>query len=97
MTDQFEWDEDKNASNLEKHGISFEEASEIFKGPVFTNTDDRFDYGEARENSIGILGELVVISVVHTDRSGKTRMISARKATKKERRLFYDYLEKAIG
>jgi len=97
MTPEFEWDDDKNAANLTKHGISFEEAAEIFENPVYTKVDDRFDYGEAREISVGILGEAIVISVVHTDREGRTRMISARKATRKERRLYYAYLEKALG
>ncbi|MGH1399097.1 MAG: BrnT family toxin [Alphaproteobacteria bacterium] len=97
MAPEFEWDDDKNAANLTKHGISFEEAAEIFKNPVYTKVDDRFDYGEPREISVGILGETIVISVVHTDREGRTRMISARKATRKERRLYYAYLEKALG
>lgn len=97
MPDHFEWDEDKNAINLAKHGISFEEASDIFNGPVYTRNDDRFDYGETREISIGIIGEAIVINAVHTDREGRTRLISARKATKKERRLYFDYLEKALG
>ncbi|BAZ16405.1 hypothetical protein NIES4071_82810 [Calothrix sp. NIES-4071] len=45
---QFEWDENKNTQNLKKHGISFEEAREIFDGIIFTSIDDRFDYGEIR-------------------------------------------------
>lgn len=97
MTDEFEWDDLKSAENLTKHGISFEEATEIFNGPVFTRMDDRFAHDEPREISLGILGEMVVLSVAHTDRDGKTRIISARKATRSERRMFYAYLEKAFG
>jgi uncharacterized DUF497 family protein len=52
---EFEWDENKNRQNLNKHGISFEEAQEIFFGIVFTSIDERFDYDEIREISIGAI------------------------------------------
>ncbi|WP_449417367.1 BrnT family toxin [Phormidium nigroviride] len=52
---QFEWDDNKNVQKLKKHGISFEEAQEIFDGIVFTAIDKRFDYGEIREISIGAI------------------------------------------
>lgn len=93
----YEWDDGKNAENRIKHGIGFDEAVQIFDGPVLTNVDDRNEYGELREFSFGMLGGTIVLCVVHTDRDGVVRIISARKATKKERTLFYDYLEKAIG
>ena len=92
---QFEWDVNKNAQNLKKHGISFEEAQEIFDGLVFTAIDERFDYGgEIREISIGAIQGVVIVTVVHTERSGVTRIISARKATCQERETYYDYLAK---
>ena len=59
---QFEWDENKNAQNLKKHGISFEEAQEIFDGIVFTAIDERFDYGEIREISIGAIQGVVIVT-----------------------------------
>jgi uncharacterized protein len=43
---QFEWDENKNTQNLQKHSVSFQEAQKIFDRIVFTNIDDRFDYEE---------------------------------------------------
>ena len=89
---QFEWDETKNQQNQQKHHISFEEATEIFLGVVFTSISNKFDYGEIRGVSVGTIQNVVVIAVVHTDRHGKTRLISARKATPKERRKYYDYL-----
>lgn len=89
---QFEWDQNKNKQNLKKHGISFEEAIEIFDGIVFTNIDDRFDYGEIREISIGAIQNVVIITVAHTDRAGVIRVISARKATPQERKAYYEYL-----
>ena len=88
----FEWDENKNQQNIRKHGISFEEATEIFYGIVFTTIDERYNYGEIREISIGAIQGLIIITVVHTERSGNIRIISARKATLKEQRIYYDYL-----
>lgn len=89
---QFEWDENKNAQNLKKHGISFEEAQEIFDGIVFTAIDERFDYGEIREISIGAIQGVVIVTVIHTERNQFIRIISARKATRQERETYYDYL-----
>ena len=90
---EFEWDEEKNRANRTKDGISFEEAKAIFDGPVFTAPDDREDYGEERLISYGQLGMLVVVAVVHTSRSGRIRLISARKANRKERQAYYEHLE----
>ena len=92
---RFEWDENKNQQNRQKHGISFEEAKEIFSGIVFTSVDRRFDYDEIREVSIGTLQGFVIVTVAHTERNGKVRLISARKATPKERRQYYEYLAQA--
>jgi len=89
---KFEWDEEKNQSNIEKHGIRFEDAQTIFDGQILTKIDDRNDYGETREISLGLFNSTVVLLVVHTDRAGTIRLISARKATGKERQLY----EKAI-
>ena len=90
----FEWDEAKNKANLAKHGIAFEEAALIFRGLTLTEIDDRQDYGEKREISIGQLPEQVVVVVVHTDRSGVTRIISARLANRAERRRYDEYCKK---
>jgi uncharacterized protein len=89
---KFEWDEHKNNVNLRKHGISFQEAQTIFDGNVFNWIDDRLDYGEIRETSIGAIQGVVIIVVAHTERNGVTRIISARKATRTEREEYYDYL-----
>jgi hypothetical protein len=88
----FEWDADKDAENRAKHGISFEEAAHIFDGPVLTKIDDREAYGEVREISMGMLSPDAVLVVVHTERGANTRLISARKANRWERQIFYDYL-----
>jgi uncharacterized protein len=91
---RFEWDADKNLANRRKHGISFKEASTIFDGPVLSLGDEG-DESEIRERSYGLLGGIVVVCVIHTDRNGVTRIISARKATSNERKLFDAYLQKA--
>ncbi len=89
---EFEWDEDKNASNIAKHGISLAVARRIFEGVVLTHTDDRIDYGEVRKISIGSIGGTVVVVVVHTMRSGKIRIISARPANRAERKRYEEAL-----
>ena len=91
---EFEWDTNKSRSNLQKHGISFEEAKEIFRGPVLTAQDRRKEYNEMRFVSIGALSHLVVLIIAHTNRLGRIRIISARKANQTERGLYYEYLKK---
>ena len=92
----FEWDEEKNRANQRKHGISFEEAATIFEGPVLS-LEDEGHHSEVRERSYGLIGGVVAVCVVHTDRDGATRIISARKATRNERKHFDAYLQKAAG
>jgi len=87
----FEWDEDKNHLNIEKHGISFEEAVQIFNDVHLSRLDTREDYGEVREISIGMITGTVVTVVVHTDRDEAIRIISARKANKRERNAYHAY------
>ncbi|WP_071818230.1 BrnT family toxin [Crocosphaera subtropica] len=90
---EFEWDEQKNKNNIIKHGISFQEAKEIFKDPsLLTYIDDRFNYEETRQLSIGQLflpkQPIIIVLVVHTDRNGVTRIISARRASRKKRKFY---------
>lgn len=96
MDNAYEWDESKEEINLIKHGISFSEAIEIFQYPYLTKIDDRKDYGEKRIISIGTLDDeiIVILVIVHTKRETKTRIISARKANSKERKLYHEYIEK---
>jgi uncharacterized DUF497 family protein len=87
--EDFEWDERKAEANLRKHGISFRAAQAVFEDPLhLTYPDDRFDYGEAREITIGKIEDRLV-AVVHTDRDGKVRIISARDAEAAEARAYY--------
>lgn len=89
----FDWDDNKNQQNIRKHGIDFELAKRIFEHRVITALDTREVYGEDREISIGMVDGILILTVVHTERSGGiTRIISARKATRQERKRY----EKAL-
>jgi uncharacterized DUF497 family protein len=81
----YEWDEVKNQSNQKKHGISFNEAVEALKGFTINKIDNRFDYNETRIISIGKIEHSLIVTIVHTDRQGITRIISSRKANKLEK------------
>ena len=89
----FEWDEDKDSRNLVKHGVSFETARLVFDDPRAINLQDRHENGEERWQTLGAIGQTVVLLVAHTYREDGVgeeiiRVVSARKATHKERRLY---------
>lgn len=79
---EFEWCEKKRESNNEKHGVDFLEAALIFENRVLTKEDKRRDYGEVRLISLGLVDGVPYI-VTHTERNGKTRIISAHKGGRK--------------
>lgn len=80
------WDEAKNHANMLKHGIDFNDA-------VLSLRDERLDYGEERWASLGWIRTLVGV-VVHTERRGHAvRIISARKATKREAKYYVQRIE----
>lgn len=82
----FEWDEQKAAANFAKHGVSFAAASAVFDDPFALDIEERsMDYGELRRRVIG-LGNGIVLTVIYTERGNAIRLISARKATRIERR-----------
>jgi uncharacterized DUF497 family protein len=89
---RIEWDEKKSRSNRKKHGISFEIATEIFGDPFCLTVPDRTMEGDERFWTIGRLENQVILVVVHTlsDDHGEEviRIISARKATPRERRFY---------
>ncbi len=82
---QFEWDRAKAVANLRKHRVSFQEASTVLFDPLSTTFPDPASEGEQRFVTIGTsaLGQLLVVA--HTDRDGTIRLISARRATRRER------------
>jgi uncharacterized DUF497 family protein len=84
---EFEWDENKNQENIKKHGISFKRATKIFSGHVLEWIDNRYDYSEERIIAIG-RSEQTILYVIYTWRGDTRRIISARRATKDERRKY---------
>lgn len=91
-----EWDEQKKRLNLDKHGLSFEDAPLVFAEACVTFEDDRFDYKERRLVTLGPLASRVVV-IVHTPREEPdrlvTRIISMRKANERERQIYQKRLE----
>lgn len=86
---EFEWNPDKAKLNVEKHGISFQEAATVFNDPLsVTFPDPDHSIGENRYVIIGISRSRQLLVVAHTDRGEKVRIISARKATRPERRFY---------
>ncbi len=95
MSLQFEWDEDKARSNARKHGVTFEEASSVFADSLTAIfTDEAHSVEEVREIMVGHSAEGRLIVVSFTERSEAIRVISARQATKRERR---DYEQRPLG
>lgn len=84
---QFEWDAKKNKANVAKHDFSFEDARRAFSGPMLNRVDDRRDYGEERWIGLGRIKGVVVV-IAYTMRSGRTRLISARKASRNETKTY---------
>jgi len=88
---KYAWDKAKNRSNFAKHGLRFEDAEQVFSGQCVTFEDDRFDYGEERLITLGLLnGRLVVIA--HAPREGETRIISMRKGNRREQEIYQERL-----
>ncbi len=86
---QFEWDPNKAARNIEKHQVSFDEAATVFDDPMFiTVVDEEHSVDEERYITIGLSKQGRLLMVAHTDREGRIRIISARKATKREEQFY---------
>ncbi len=80
---EFEWDQAKHALTVQERGIGFDSASRIFQGRVVMWKDDRHDYGEARFRAVGEM-EGAILHVVFTWRGVARRIISVRRANRKE-------------
>lgn len=86
----FEWDDEKAASNLTKHKVCFEQAKGVFRDPFAIEfLDDSQDYGEERYVLIGMSAGRI-IAVVYTERNEHTRIISARKADPNDKRRYHE-------
>jgi uncharacterized DUF497 family protein len=93
---QFQWDETKRQYNIEKHGIDFVDAAEIFDDVRIEFEDSRRRYGEPRMCTFGFMqGQL--ICVIYTLRNEEVRLISARKANEREKRKYDELFKRAIA
>ncbi|MDX1947096.1 MAG: BrnT family toxin [Pirellulaceae bacterium] len=85
----FEWDQDKASSNEAKHGISFDEAQTVFADPLASTIyDPDHSDDEDRYLSLGMSGRSRILVVSFTDRDDRIRIISARVASRKERKQY---------
>jgi uncharacterized DUF497 family protein len=89
---EFEWDEKKDALNKRKHGVSFQSAKRVFFDPKRTEAfDKKHSLFEERLVTVGF-SDLILLTVVFTERNHSVRIITARKANKKEEeKYFYGY------
>jgi len=88
MIVEYEWDEDKRRSNLLKHGIDFIDIEQAFANETVTILDARHDYGEQRFITFGLFAGRVVV-IAHTETDEVIRIISVRKATKREESSYF--------
>lgn len=87
---RYNYDPDKRVSNLKKHGLDIDDARDVIEGTqTVTFEDKRFDYGEVRFLTLGLLhGVVVIIATAETDKT--IRVISMRKANKNEQKIYYE-------
>ena len=88
---RYEWDDAKRRANLAKHGLAFEDAEHVFSGSCYTIQDERFQYGEKRFITLGSLAGRVVV-IAHAARDNGTRIISMRKANRREQKIYQERL-----
>ncbi|MFZ2089191.1 MAG: BrnT family toxin [Desulfobaccales bacterium] len=94
---RFEWDEAKRLVNLEKHGVDFADAPEIFQGQMVIALDRRLDYGEDRFIGFGALKGRVMAIVFSRRRPDLVRIISLRKANPREQRRYEQAVRDRLG
>jgi uncharacterized DUF497 family protein len=89
---RFEWDKSKAKTNARKHGVRFEDAMLVFADSLALVEQDRLEGGELRWQTLGLAGGIVLLLVAHTVRDQQEdeiiRMISARRATRRERKRY---------
>jgi uncharacterized DUF497 family protein len=88
---EFTWSAAKRRANLKAHGLDFVDAPAVFEGPTYTFEDDRLPYSEHRFVTLGLLAG-VPVSLVHTESEYEIRVVSFRKATKREAQIYFDAL-----
>lgn len=89
---KFEWDEKKAAHNLQKHGVSFDEAQSVFEDPLFVDYyDSDHSSDELRYLVVGESRQARLLIVSYTEHDEATRLISAREVTPKERKAYEEF------
>jgi len=88
----FEWDECKRRDNWRKHGLDFADCPVVFSAAVASVPDERFDYGEPRLFACGLLRDRVVV-VAYAERGETIRVISMRRADKREQAFYFQSLQ----
>ena len=84
----FTWDEGKRRENLKKHGVDFQDAAEMFTGPMLVRLDAREDYGEDRFLGYGFIQGMLMAIIFTEPEPDTIRVISLRKASKNEQAHF---------
>lgn len=91
LTVEFDWDPNKARNNYAKHNVTFHEASTVFADPFSLTFYDQFHSNdESRYITIGESKQKRLLIISHTDRGQRIRIISARKTTQRERRIYED-------
>jgi len=93
----FEWDENKNAENIRKHDLDFNDARLLFDAPILVDIDNREDYGETRFTGVGFSKNFVMTIVFTQPNETTVRIISLRKALKYEREQFEKHIANRLG
>ena len=86
---RYTWSESKRRRNLKEHGLDFAVAPDVFEGVTYTFEDDRLEYPEQRFVTLGLLAG-VPVSIVHTETADEIRLISFRKATRREITIYFE-------
>ena len=86
------WDKRKGRGNVARHGIAFEDAIRVFKGPTLERVDDRFDYGETRIYAIGVVDGLEITLIYADVSETERRVILAWRAERHERTAYWQSL-----
>jgi len=96
---QFEWDEDKNEVNIQKHGLDFADGEELFDGkyPFLVASDTDEDYGEERWRGIGMIYGRVVVAIFVERPLDVIRFISLRKANREETKAYEEAIKNELG
>ena len=94
---EFEWDEQKNLANIEKHNLDFADAPKVFRFPLRISLDAKQNYGEDRWIGLGLMDGRVVVIVFSEPKPQVIRVISLRKALPYERKCYEQYLKNELG